>query len=192
MEPVGDLAGRIFHFVWPLRHSDGRGVGGGFGFTCGGRQTGARPGCCGGAPAGGRRPGAGLWLFGARLGPVTGGLQGWDALDVPFSSWGRWAIWQAAFSTSYGLSATLTGGAWAAALVSLAAGGKLARGLAVAGLLLTGLALAATGHASTASPFWLARSAVWLHAVAIACWLGSLVRSEEHTSELQSLMRLSY
>jgi copper transport protein len=43
------------------------------------------------------------------------------------------------------------------------------------GLATTGLALALSGHASAADPQWLTRPAVFLHAVAIAWWIGALI-----------------
>ena len=38
-----------------------------------------------------------------------------------------------------------------------------------------GLSLAASGHASTASPQWLTRPAVFLHGVGVAFWVGALL-----------------
>jgi copper transport protein len=46
--------------------------------------------------------------------------------------------------------------------------------LALAALVAAGLAMAASGHAAAAAPQWLTRPSVWLHAVAIALWIGSL------------------
>ena len=66
-----------------------------------------------------------------------------------------WRLWQALF----------------ALLLTPPRRASLLAGVAFASL---GLALAASGHAATASPQWLMRPAVFLHAVAIAFWLGAL------------------
>src|SRR5690606_39242529 len=47
--------------------------------------------------------------------------------------------------------------------------------MALMALMLLGTSLAASGHASTATPGWVARPAVWLHAVAVTLWVGSLL-----------------
>jgi len=112
---------------------------------------------------------------GVLLVPATVALQGLDALNAPFSAWLRPNVWQTALATSYGMSAALSLAALLLALVSLAVDRRPARVLALAAMVAVGLALAASGHASTAAPRWLARPAVWLHGVAVGCWLGSLV-----------------
>jgi copper transport protein len=48
------------------------------------------------------------------------------------------------------------------------------RGLSLAALLGVGLALAMSGHASSASSQWLTRPAVLAHGIAVACWIGAL------------------
>ena len=50
--------------------------------------------------------------------------------------------------------------------------GRILTALAMAG---AGSALAASGHASTASPQWLTRPSVFLHGVGVAYWVGALV-----------------
>src|SRR5690606_4359537 len=47
--------------------------------------------------------------------------------------------------------------------------------LAIIALALLGTSLAASGHASSAPPTWLARPVVWLHVLAIALWIGALL-----------------
>ena len=48
------------------------------------------------------------------------------------------------------------------------------KGLSLAALFGTGVALAASGHASSAPPQWLTRPAVLVHGVAVAYWIGAL------------------
>ena len=101
------------------------------------------------------------------------GLQGLDALELPLPALGQANVWQTGFSTSYGSSALFAFLALAAAWLSLLLRSG-ARMLALAALLAAGFALAASGHAAAAAPQWLTRPSVWLHAVAIALWIGSL------------------
>ena len=54
-------------------------------------------------------------------------------------------------------------------------GPSRARRYAGLGLLLTGVALAASGHAGTAPPQWLSRPLVVLHGMMAAAWLGALL-----------------
>jgi copper transport protein len=104
------------------------------------------------------------------------GLLGIDALDGPVSSLLSTDPWRAALSTSFGLSAVLALVAVAcAALVWFATSSMTRRILAIAALILLGASLAASGHASSAPPTWLARPAIWLHALAITLWIGSLL-----------------
>jgi copper transport protein len=100
-------------------------------------------------------------------------LQGLDALELPLSALGQANVWQTGFGTSYGTSALLAFLALAAAWLSLIlrAGVQM---LALAALAAAGFALAASGHAAAATPQWLTRPSVWLHAVAVALWIGSL------------------
>jgi copper transport protein len=53
--------------------------------------------------------------------------------------------------------------------------GHTARWLSAAGLASLGVSLAVTGHAGTADPQWLTRSAVFIHATTVAFWTGALV-----------------
>lgn len=122
---------------------------------------------------------AGSWAFyvscmGLLALPFAAALQGLDVLDAPFAAWDQIATWRAAFSTTYGATVVLAAVALCAAIASLRAAGGWARISALLALLLLGSALAASGHASAASPQWLARPAVWLHVVAVTAWIGSL------------------
>lgn len=64
-------------------------------------------------------------------------------------------------------------------------------------LLLAGIALALSGHASAADPQWLMRPAVFLHAVTIALWVGALLPlglalKNREARALPALQRFSY
>jgi copper transport protein len=116
---------------------------------------------------------AGLCAGGLLLLPLSVGLQGLDALELPLPAVGQLSAWQAGFGTTYGTSALMAFAALAAAWLSMAVGAG-ARLLSFAALAGAGLALAASGHAAAASPQWLTRPAVWMHVVAVAVWIGSL------------------
>jgi copper transport protein len=123
------------------------------------------------------------------------GLLGVDALDAPLASLLDASTWRTAMATSFALSCLFS---WIAlglaALSCRSAGGRTRQFLAAIALVALGLALASSGHASTAPPMWVARPAVWLHAVAATAWIGSLVplaRSLGKTTELGALRRFS-
>jgi copper transport protein len=104
------------------------------------------------------------------------GLQGLDALDLPLPALAQASTWATGFATSYGMTAFTAGLALALAIVAaIAASPRLARGLSLVALLGVGLALALSGHATTAEPHELTRPSVFLHGVAVAFWVGSLV-----------------
>jgi copper transport protein len=137
----------------------------------------------------------GLCAAGLLLVPLSVGLQGLDALELPLSALGQADVWRTGFGTSYGSAALSAFGALLAAWLSLIlrAGASL---LALAALAAAGLALAASGHAAAAEPQWLTRPAVWLHAVAVALWIGSLwplavLLREDSTSAQRPLRRFS-
>jgi copper transport protein len=124
---------------------------------------------------------AGLLLL-----PLAVGLQGLDALELPWNALGTWAPWQTSLSTAYGTTARLMLASLIAALVATHGSGAatsprragrsaMTTITAIAALLLLGAALAASGHASSAPPQWLARPTVFLHGMAIALWVGSLL-----------------
>lgn len=104
------------------------------------------------------------------------GLLGIDALDLPLSAFFSAQPWHIAMVSSAGLAAVLALVALAFAAVAAYTASVAARAwTAATALLLTGISLAASGHASTATPTWLARPAVWLHVVAVVLWIGSLL-----------------
>ena len=108
--------------------------------------------------------------------PASVALQGLDALDLPLSAWRERPVWEAGLATSYGLTAIAAACALFAGLFALAARSqRTGRGLSLGGVLGLALALALSGHASTAAPQFVNRPAVFLHAVCIAFWIGSLL-----------------
>lgn len=105
--------------------------------------------------------------------PVAVGAQGLDALAASWGQLSVWLTWKTSLNTSYGLTATLM---LAASIVVLLGNfkHKIKRTASVIALCLFGCALASSGHAASAPPTWLARPVVFLHAVAICLWIGSL------------------
>jgi copper transport protein len=119
---------------------------------------------------------AAILAAGLMAAPVSLALQGLDALDLPLSGLGRRAVWQAGLETSYGLTAVTAAFALFAGLFALAATSPLAsRSLALAGVIGAGVALALSGHAGTVGPRLVSRSAVLVHALCVAFWIGSLL-----------------
>ena len=104
------------------------------------------------------------------------GLQGLDLLDLPLSDIATPAPWQAAAATSLGPSLAVAVAAMAIAFMAQRSASEgLARALSAMAMAGVGLSLAASGHAATAPPQWLARQAVFLHGIAAAYWAGALV-----------------
>ncbi|KUL93177.1 hypothetical protein DK26_25795 [Bosea sp. WAO] len=126
-------------------------------------------------PASARRPLRVLIVLGLAAVPFALAAQGLDALAAPASDVLRPEIWRAGIGSSFGHTAAIATLALLAGLVSLSLAGSAGRALALAALLGAGLALAASGHASAASPQWLMRPAVFLHGIAMAAWAGALL-----------------
>jgi copper transport protein len=104
------------------------------------------------------------------------GLQGLDALDLPLSGLTQNAVWQTGMATAYGLTAIAAVLALVAGIVALrTTSPRIARGLSILGLVGAGLALSLSGHAGTVEPRLMTRSAVFLHAVCVAMWVGAFV-----------------
>jgi len=114
-----------------------------------------------------------MLLIGAAGAVLSIGFQGRDALGA--GRLGDIAVWSAGLGTSYGR--TVFAGLLAFALAGIAPrlAGRAGYGAACGALLLAGLAPALSGHASAAAPQTLMRPAVFLHAAAIAVWIGALV-----------------
>jgi copper transport protein len=103
-------------------------------------------------------------------------LQGLDALALPLQDIARPSTWKEGFATSWGSTVLIAAAALAAALVVLRIENRtLARVLASLALAGTGLALVASGHASSAPPRLWSAAGVFLHGVCVAFWVGSLV-----------------
>lgn len=127
-----------------------------------------------GAPAS-RRIVAVLAVLGAVAAALSVGLQGLDALAVPLADLAQPVVWATGWATRYGTTAALAAAALALAVAALGVPGIAGRLAALAALGGVGLALAASGHAASADPRWLTRPAVFLHAVGITFWAGSLI-----------------
>lgn len=108
--------------------------------------------------------------------PVSVGLQGLDALELPLSGLQRRIAWQTGLQTAYGSTAIAAALALLAGVSAVAAtNARLARGLALCGLLAVGFALALSGHASTAPPRLISRVALLVHGACVAFWIGALL-----------------
>jgi copper transport protein len=103
------------------------------------------------------------------------GLQGLDLLDLPFSDIATSAPWKAAAATSLFSSLMIAIAAMVVAIIArrdISVGA--ARALSALAMVGVGLALAVSGHASTAPPQWLSRPMVFLHGIGVAFWVGAL------------------
>jgi copper transport protein len=116
-----------------------------------------------------------IWI-GLAILPLAVGLQGLDALGVSLAELRRPAVWTTGLATSYGTTAVGAALALLAGFFAVEAPQPaLARRLSALALIGVGFALAASGHAAAAEPQWLMRLAVFVHAVAVAFWVGALV-----------------
>lgn len=113
-------------------------------------------------------------LLGAAGAMLSLAFQGLDALGAPAGHIVEPIVWSTALGTSFGRTVIAALVAFAVAAIGLAADGIAAKAAASIALLCAGLALALSGHASAASPQWLMRPMVFLHATAIAVWIGAL------------------
>ncbi len=127
----------------------------------------------GGVSGGGRTTIKVFLLAGLVATPVLVGLQGADALDLPLSGLANRTAWETGFKTSFGATAIAAACALLAALAALQT--RRARALSLFAVAIAGLALALSGHASSATPQWLTRPAVLVHTISVAIWIGALV-----------------
>jgi len=103
------------------------------------------------------------------------GLQGLDILGLGLGDLTQGQVWTVGATSVYGRTSLVALGALAAALVALRARRDgIGKSLGIAAILLVGLAISLSGHASAAQPQWLMKPALFLHVVAIAWWVGAL------------------
>jgi copper transport protein len=121
------------------------------------------------------------WIAGVMVGGLAAcvlslGLQGLDGLALPLTQLWRPDVWMSGLATSYGRTALVAAAALLLGLASLRAAKAALVGLcASCALAGTGFALALSGHAATAGLALLSRPAVFLHAICVAFWVGSLI-----------------
>ena len=121
------------------------------------------------------------WLrAAAALGVVSAalsvGLQGLDMLGAPLSTLLSVRAWAEGWRSSLGTSALVVALACVGAFLSLRSSPKiLTRSLSIVALAAVGTAFSLTGHASSAEPQWLMRTAIILHGAVAAVWVGGLL-----------------
>lgn len=115
-------------------------------------------------------------LLGLLSAGMSAGLQGADMLGLGAAQGMGWRAWRTGAGSPYGLTLGIAALAMALALAARhMRAPRAARGTSLLALIGVGLALAASGHASTAPPQWATRPAVFLHATGIALWVGALL-----------------
>jgi len=108
--------------------------------------------------------------------PISVALQGLDALDLTLGALAQANTWRAGLTTAYGDTAIAAEFALVAGIVALVATSPpIGCAVSLLGLLGVGLALSLSGHAGTVEPRLLTRSAVFLHGVSVAFWIGALL-----------------
>ncbi|KLK92942.1 hypothetical protein AA309_11915 [Microvirga vignae] len=117
-------------------------------------------------------------LLGVGAGAALASLafQGLDALGLSLTDLGSPLVWSAGWRTSFGptIAAALTAFAVASASKQVRVE-TWGRGLSLLGLVGVGVSMTLSGHASSASPQWLMRPAVFLHSIGVAYWVGALI-----------------
>jgi len=113
-------------------------------------------------------------MVGAAGAVLSLGFQGLDALGAQAGRIVEPIVWLAGLGTSYGRTVAASMAALAVAAAGSGVQGRAGQVLATLALVAAGLALALSGHASTAAPQWLMRPMVFLHAIGIAVWIGAL------------------
>jgi len=118
---------------------------------------------------------AGALISGLIATVLSVGLQGVDVLGLAVSSLREPHVWASGLATAYGFTLCLAAAALASGLAAIKTPlQRASRWYSAIALLLVGVALAASGHASTAGPELLTRPAVFLHCISVAFWVGSL------------------
>lgn len=126
---------------------------------------------------------------------VSLGVLGLDLLGLPLSALLTAAPWEIALATRAGGSLLVAMAAMLLAMWALRATWS-PRAAAAMAFIAVGLSLAMSGHAATAPPEPLTRSAVFLHALGVTFWLGALaplvvLMSGSATATLPVLNRFS-
>lgn len=121
-----------------------------------------------------RRIGVGVSVAALVALALSVGLQGLDALGLPLSSLSNRDAWIIGVRGSFGHAIGFAAAALLLAMLSFRLS-PLRRAMALLALIGTGFALAATGHAASAQPTYLAKPAVFLHGVSLAFWIGALL-----------------
>ncbi len=107
---------------------------------------------------------------------IAVGLQGLDAFGVSLSNLGEAVVWRTGIDTSFGATAIVAAAALMVCLVGLMLRLPFAaRATSLLAMTAAGVALALSGHASAASPQIVMRSAVFVHTVTVAFWVGALI-----------------
>ena len=119
---------------------------------------------------------SGLLVLGIVSAAASLGFQGLDALGLSLTDLSTPVPWNTALNTSLGPSLIIAVTAMAAAWLSLhirhLGVSRVLAAIAFAG---AGVALAASGHAATASPQVLTLPVVLVHALGVTFWLGALM-----------------
>jgi copper transport protein len=122
------------------------------------------------------KPIVGTLVLGLVSAVASLGCQGLDLLGLPVSGILTAAPWRAAIATTLGPSLVVAVAAMGLSCLALRFPlAKTARTLSAVAMAGVGLSLAASGHASTASPQWLIRPAIFLHGIGLAWWVGALL-----------------
>jgi copper transport protein len=103
-------------------------------------------------------------------------LQGLDALALTLAHIWRPDVWATGLGTAFGITAVIAALALALGLLAMRLPPRSPLKLiALTALAGTGVALAASGHAGTAEPRVITEPSVFLHAICVAFWIGSLL-----------------
>ncbi|MGY3589163.1 copper transport protein [Bradyrhizobium sp. USDA 4341] len=103
------------------------------------------------------------------------GLQGVDLLNLPITGVLTWAAWASAAGTSLFPALLLAIAAMLIAATAWRSPSFSAAWIRTAvAMICVGLSLSVSGHAATASPQWLTRTALFIHGVGLAFWMGAL------------------
>jgi copper transport protein len=135
-----------------------------------------------------------LLVLGLIATPVSLGLQGLDALNLPLPEIGRIAVWRAAIGTTWVETAAIGFLTFVIALIAASWRNRLTPAFAVIAFLGVGASLAASGHASAAQPQWITRPAVFIHVAAVTFWIGALIPlagALRHGKGVAALVRFS-